>query len=173
MKTLPIFLFVLGVTTTALSQNLRHFEVSEESGLITFERVIITDNIPAYDLQKKAKEWIGQSEINGSITSETETSINGRYRRNYKIGVGMNFPFDQNYRIQVKDGALRFVIDRIVNAQERTFGDPYTAEKYFLAKDGSIKPRGQAQLLNDIITNCERLGNSLEKYVKAETSDNW
>ena len=170
MKT-NLFLLLMSVSCLAVCQELH---VSSETGLITYEKIIDAPGKSADELFGIAKTWMVSNFTNAKDIAESKpnamsmtfiTDIGG-------WGLGKQSPFRLALVIKVKEGAIKLIIDNMVNIDTQTVGGPYSAESYWKKKDGTIRDGGMQQKpLKELTENCNSLGKSLE--AKILKGDKW
>ncbi len=99
---------------------------------LEIDTILHFDGIGVHDLYLKSKEWTAHrfNNVSEVISMDIEDNfITGRYTENYKILTGPAIPFYFSFKISVKDGRVRIVIDNINNTY-------YPVEAYIWNKKG-------------------------------------
>lgn len=167
-------LFISLITVVALFNieeiTAQTLELNPETQRLTFEGVIYAEGLKADDLYNKVKEWAILTFKNSDevIVGENKPSlIKFRFIQSYSNGVGRNvLPCYNAMVINIKDGAVKFVISEIEWAQGGSM------EYSLYKKDGTQRDGGMyRKIYDDVEGKCRSITADLTKALTKK--DDW
>ena len=164
MKTLTTICLVL----TCLSGS-SQVRLSDETHLITWERVITVDTMRAPQLYDRTRSWFTEyfRSAKDVVRGEDRPAlIKGTFVSSYSAGISSQ-DYDVDITVRIKDGAVKVVLDRF----RTTAG--YAIEMTAVKSDGTIRTGKMYQkTLSDIDAQAEAMVASLTKFL-SKTSASW
>jgi hypothetical protein len=102
------------------------------------------------------------------IGEDKPNLIKGHFNSDYPMALTTQ-TFSHQFQIKVKDGAAKIVIDKIEN---RTWATSYSAESYWVKKDGSHRYT-MTKTWMALDSNLRSLSEDLGKHLSSSAVEDW